>query len=432
MENAIENSTRFGDVTTDYLEQLMVYNHTELFKMNAISSGGEVCVKDGVVWTFEAGKHKGNIAFPVLTKENAGSLLDEIIQYYREKKVADVGCWSRKPLPYRAMGVKLLARGFQFGWKPNWMALDLDKINTGHNVPPGLEIKADNETSTHGMTDLPYSGDRGAVASNSLTAHPDMVQRFIARLDGEIVGQSAVFIPPGGEDACGLYEVGVVPAARKRGIGKAVVTAACLYAKEKGCRYATLNGTGKKMYEQVGFVHIGYGRTWWANNNYITNPPSRAQVLLAEAAGTGNIAMLDEIIKKVDPAILNVPMTNKMTFVELAAYCGKPASAEWLVKHGANYTVLDAWRLGWKLRAEALLAEDAALVNKQYGEGGLTLLHIAAEKNDIGLAELALAARPDITIQDNWHNGIPLGWAYYLERKEIIELITKYTEQQKS
>ncbi|HVX51464.1 MAG TPA: GNAT family N-acetyltransferase [Chitinophagaceae bacterium] len=245
VEDTIPGSGLFNGISAERLQQMMAHNHTELFKMNATANGGEVRERSGVVWTNEGGKNKGHIPFPVMTRESAGAIIDEILQYYREREITNIGCWSLHPLPYRAMGVQLLARGFQPGWRPNWMALDLDEINTGYAVPPGLEIIPDNETSTHGLKDLPYSGDNGAVAPAAMKEHAGgIVQRFFAMLDGKIAGQSAVFIPPGGDGACGLYEVGVLPALRNRGIGKAVVTAACVYAKQQGCRYATLNGTG--------------------------------------------------------------------------------------------------------------------------------------------------------------------------------------------
>ncbi|HVX50822.1 MAG TPA: ankyrin repeat domain-containing protein, partial [Chitinophagaceae bacterium] len=90
------------------------------------------------------------------------------------------------------------------------------------------------------------------------------------------------------------------------------------------------------------------------------------------------------------------------------------------------------WYLGWKERAAALLAANPAEVNRRYDEGGLTLLHIAAQKNDIALAEMALAAKPDVTITDNWHDSTPLGWARFFERKEIFEMIQHFEAQQKN
>lgn len=407
------------------LQQFAAHNHTELFKLRAIVNGGEVCEREGVVWTWD--RDKSNIAFPCLVRENATAMLDEIMGYYRAKRTAGIGCWSLHPLPYKAMGVKLLARGFQPGWQPNWMAIDLENINIGYPVPAGLEIVIDNTTDTASVAALPYAGENGAVGTNLIASHPHKAVRFIAKLNGEIAGQSCVFYTDGEQPTAGLYEVGVVPTARNRGIGKAVVAAACQHAKDRGHKYATLNGTGKKMYEDVGFEHIGYGRTWWiVNDRYLTNPPTARLVLLAEAVGYGNEEMLAERGKNFTAGELNQPMVNNMTLMQLAAHCSKPVSGEWLISHGAVYTPLDAWLLGMKDRAIEALHNNPLEVNRRYEEGGITLLHIAAQHNDVALARLALSANPDLTIEDKWHNSTPLGWAYYFKRTEIIELIENY------
>jgi len=411
------------------LQQSAAHNHTELFKLKAIANGGEVCEKEGVVWTHD--RNKSNIAFPHLVKENATMLLDEIVGYYRAKKTTGIGCWSLHPLPYKAMGVKLLARGFQVGWQPNWMAIDLNNINTSYPTPEGLEIKIDNTTDTTPLTALPYAGENGAVGPKVIEDYPERATRFIATLYGEIVGQSCVFYTDGDQTTAGLYEVGVTPAARNKGIGKAVVAAACLHAKNSGYQYATLNGTGKKMYEDVGFEHIGYGRTWWiVNDKYLTNPPSAKLVLLAEAVGYGREDMLLERGGNFTAEELNEPMVNNMTLMQLAAHCGKPVSGEWLISHGAAYTPLDAWNLGMKERTIETLRTNPQEVNRLYEEGGITLLHIAAQRNDMELAQLALSAGPDLTIEDKWHDATPLDWARYFERKEIFDLIKRHGGQQ--
>jgi len=42
------------------------------------------------------------------------------------------------------------------------------------------------------------------------------------------------------------------------------------------------------------------------------------------------------------------------------------------------------------------------------------------------LAELALQAKPDLTIKDAVYNGIALGWAQYLQRHDIARMIEEY------
>jgi hypothetical protein len=42
---------------------------------------------------------------------------------------------------------------------------------------------------------------------------------------------------------------------------------------------------------------------------------------------------------------------------------------------------------------------------------------------------LALSFNPDLQILDAIHEGSPLGWAYYLKRKEIEEMIKAYIQR---
>jgi len=406
------------------LEQAAADNHTQLFFLNARAEGGK-SLGWGELVCAHSGEHKtAMIAFPRLRNDESGELLDDMMDSFRKFPPANAGCWSLVPTQPANLGVQLLARGFQPGWQPCWMGLDLSTIKTGYDFPPGLRIKADNITSTESARDLPYNGDNGAVSVALLKQFPERARRFLAILDGEVVGHSVVFFSDGPYGAAGLYNVGVVPHARHKGIGKAVVIAACLYAMELGYRYVVLNGTGRRMYEQVGFKWISYGMTWWLQSKqYITNPPSPLQVLLVEAVGTGHIEELDRLSKDVTVEMLNAATTNGMTLMQLATHLHQPAAASWLTDHGANYSVLDAWDIGWREKAEALLSTNPAEVNRLYDYNKITLLHIAAERNDIALARLALSAKPDLDIKDNIYHSNALGWAEHMQRTGIVELI---------
>ncbi|MDP4262540.1 MAG: GNAT family N-acetyltransferase [Bacteroidota bacterium] len=415
------------DASSKQLEQAVASNHHELFCLNAICQGGEVRTADGLTLTY-CGPGKGAmVSFPSLAEDKAATQLDEMMDYFRVNQPKNVGCWSLDPPQPSDIGIKLLARGFQPGWHPCWMALDLEKIHTGHAVPPGLNVKADNSTSIDHVKNLPYAGDNGAMAHALMQAQPVKAKRFIATLHGKIVAHSCIFLTDGEYGTAGIYNVGVVPRLRKKGIGKAVVTAACLYAKEIGYRYAVLNATGRRMYEQIGFQWIADGLTWWLiNNNYSTHPPSQKQIMIAEATGKGDTNTLDHLAKQFSAYEINEPITNGMTLLQLAVHCQQPASADWLTIHGAVYNALDAWDVGWKDRAAALLKADPKEINKQHTDWQTTLLHIAADRNDIALAELALSANPDLTIKDKIYNSTALDWAKHLQREEISWLIKNH------
>jgi predicted N-acetyltransferase YhbS len=415
-----------NNATPAQLEQAVANNHRELFALNAIAQGGEVPGHNGLSWTYAGSGNSSVVLFPAMDAATAGTQLDEMMDHYRANPPKDAGCWSLWPAQPLNLGVLLLARGFQPGWRPQWMALDLEAMQTEHAQPAGLQVKADNVTPVHDIKNLPYAN------SNSLShelkqQYPELGQRFIATLNGVIVAHSEVFFTTGNNGVAGIYSVGVVPHAREKGIGKAVVLAACLYAKEKGYRYAVLNGTGRRMYEQIGFKWIGFGNTWWLQNQrYRTNPPTKQQVALAEAVGNGDVPTINELVKKFNTGDLNAPLNNGMTLMQLAIHTKQAAAAEWLIEQGVTCTVLDAWDLGKRDLAAAMLKAQPALVNNQrYGEWQATLLHLAAERNDVPLAQLALSAHPDLEIKDKIYDSTPLGWAQHLQRTQIAELIRK-------
>ena len=413
------------DATPKQLEQAAADNYRELACLEAIAWGGEVKAKDGLLWTYAGPDNSATIPFPLLQPADAGQLLDTMMDYYRQHPPNGAGYWSLHPPQPDDIGIRLLARGFQPGWQPCWMALDLEAIKAQHTAPAGVQVRGDNDTDIHDIKGLPYSANNNILTPACRKANPGRAQRFIASLHGKILGQSAVFFTTGDYGVAGIYNVGVVPKAQNKGIGKAVTLAACLYAKEQGYRYAVLNATasGRRIYEQIGFEWMGDGLTWWLAGNRYMNKPSPFEVALVEATGRGDTAALEKLGAEMTTAALSAPVTNGMTLMELAVHCKQPASAEWLIAHEVAYTLLDVWDLGWKERAAALLREKPQEVNRQYREGNITVLHMAAQRNDMALAELALSANPDLTLRDSWHDSPPLGWAEFFQRPEITRMI---------
>jgi hypothetical protein len=260
-----------------------------------------------------------------------------------------------------------------------------------------------------------------------MKAFPARAQRFLGWINDRIVAQVCVLYSDGPYGVAGIYNMGVVPGMREQGIGKALLLAACLHAVERGYHYAVLNGTGRRMYEEAGFRWIGNGHTWWLNNRrYLTHPPSPARVALAEAIGLGDMAELDKLGAGFSDAELNTPLGSGMSLFELAVHSRQFASAVWLADRGVTYTVLEAWDLGWKDRAADLLAAEPTEVDHVYGYLQYTLLHIAAERGDIALARLALAARPNLEIRDKIYHGTAADWANHFNRQDILQMINDY------
>jgi GNAT superfamily N-acetyltransferase len=415
-------STILRNATPHQLETAIAQNHCDLFLLDARIKDGMVHIEEGLCWTYIRNMSSGSILFPALAGGTAK--LDEAMGFYHTHPTRNLECWSLDTQETAHLDVLLLARGFRTGWQPCWMALDLHAIRTGYSSPEGLHIVPDNQTQLHATTGLPYAGNDSRGSTGLQHESSEQVQRFVATLNGSIVAQTLLLF---GGGVAGIYNVGVVPEARGRGIGKAIVSAACIHAREKGYHYATLNANhmGRPVYQQLGFKWISNGRTWWITDNRLNiRPPGPAESALAEATGKGDIKALNSFAG----ADLNTALCNGMRLLELAAHCKQAAAAEWLIAHGATCGALDAWDLGWKDRASAILAKEPEEVNRLYGDYQYTLLHAAAERNDIALAQLALSAGPDLRITDAVHQGNAFGWAHHLHRKEIEGMIKAYIQ----
>ena len=90
-----------------------------------------------------------------------------------------------------------------------------------------------------------------ALFSPSFAADPD-VELFLGSLDGQPVG-TAVAIRTG--DVSGVYAVGTLPAARRRGVGSALTWAAVAAGQAWGCDTIVLQASemGFPIYAAMGF-----------------------------------------------------------------------------------------------------------------------------------------------------------------------------------
>jgi GNAT superfamily N-acetyltransferase len=304
------------------LETAIANNHCDLFFLDALAKGGTARRESGFSWTYRPAEQCGDILFPKLPNDTA--VFDAMLGFYQTHPVRNLGCWSLSPPQTPDLDVLLLARGFQPGWNPCWMALEISQIRASFITPADLLIKPDNETLLHTITGLPYAGIDNPGNINLRQQNPEQLQRFVALKHGRVVAQTLLLLSGG---VAGIYNVGVVPEFRGQGIGKAIVTAACLHAFQKGYHYATLNANsmGRPVYEQLNFKWINDGLTWWITDDRLnTRPPSLAQVALAEAIGKGNLPALDSF-KSSD---LNVPLCNGMRPLELASHFRQTTSAE--------------------------------------------------------------------------------------------------------
>src|SRR5713101_9367665 len=116
--------------TPAQLLRAVARNHQQLWIHSARLRGGEVRRENGATWIYLPGSPgEVVISFPRMARARASDQLDAILHFCRcHRPLRSVACWSLEPAPPPDLGALLLARGFEWGWQPHWMWLDLRKM----------------------------------------------------------------------------------------------------------------------------------------------------------------------------------------------------------------------------------------------------------------------------------------------------------------
>lgn len=345
--------------------------------------------------------------------------IDQMLNWYRgQKPLHGAICWYLHPRPPVRLGARLFARGVGPNWEPHWMWCEL------HHLP-----SYDPQVSTFEihLIEKEDSEDEPDPMLSALTGmKPRQVWHLRAFQRGKGVGGCILNGTTGAWGIGGLFEMWVLPEARKQGIGTALAHAACELARQVGCHHVVLNATqmGEPVYQRVGFTSMGYGLTWYVHENVLAQPaPSDDQVRFLEAVGLGDLKTLDERGNHLATNVLQQPTLNGLTPLEIAVRCEQPAAATWLVEHGVIPDLLSAWDLGWKERVPVLLAKHPELVRQKGGRWNGTPLHTAIERNDFDLAKLLLTVPNDLESKDEVFQETSREWARRLQRVEILALL---------
>jgi GNAT superfamily N-acetyltransferase len=77
------------------------------------------------------------------------------------------------------------------------------------------------------------------------------------------VGVTTLYL---GRSIAGVFDVGVVERARRRGIGATLVAHACAFARDRGYDGAALtaSGMGESVYREVGFREVCRTGYWYS------------------------------------------------------------------------------------------------------------------------------------------------------------------------
>jgi len=162
---------------------------------------------------------------------------------YREAGVTRFAVWAHES--DRPLQSALERRGFVFDSWTRAMAMSLEDVRLPR---PELELAAPDWSEFLRIVGVPPDFLSGA--------DPGAYHIALARLDGDTVATGMAFDLDGDS---GIYNVGTVEHARRRGLGTAVTTLLMHDALARGCETASLQSTemAERVYSAVGFRDLG-------------------------------------------------------------------------------------------------------------------------------------------------------------------------------
>jgi GNAT superfamily N-acetyltransferase len=219
---------------------------TNWFRARALELGGTVWSDDGLVWI--DGPDGVNLMFP--RKLTRAAVLWGVERAHDLGR-RSVGAWLRADVDPTC----LARAGFEPGWSPWWMTAALDDVP--QVADPRIRLEQDS---------LDYQEEHAAYRDLLTLTRLEPARFWYAAAHvgeaGWFAGRAWSFLDG---DLAGIFDMAVWPRFRRRGIGRALLSAVCTAAVHAGARDAVLNATpeGKLLYSACGFRQIGEGSTWW-------------------------------------------------------------------------------------------------------------------------------------------------------------------------
>ncbi len=216
--------------------------------------GGRLIATDGLTAAIAPAAADRSIFNSVLYESTVvleAAYLDLVAAY----EEAGVRAWTVWAPESDRDGLALLeSRGHAFDGAPRMMALE-DLATLG--PAPELEVERDFDWKlTTEINDLAYGYARGTYSSGFGVAPGEGMRAYGAAADGT-AASTTVTLDVGAD--CGVYAVATLPEARGRGLAGALIHAALLDARARGCRTSTLQASrgGAPVYERLGYADVG-------------------------------------------------------------------------------------------------------------------------------------------------------------------------------
>lgn len=234
--------------------------------------GLELHADRGAVWMVHPGVAWGNAAAGLrLRPENLGPRLDQMIARYRANG-RGAGFWLSELATPANLAEELARRGFRCRKHFPGMYCDLARDNALPAPPEGMEIGVVEDHAIFHRTPHPYYGNittpirrfELARLAHLARRRPRRVWEFAATHAGVPVGVVAICLGP---RVAGVFELGVLPDHRRRGIGAALVGHACAFARARRMTGIALiaSGLGEGVYRRAGFEEVCRMSYWYSS-----------------------------------------------------------------------------------------------------------------------------------------------------------------------
>ena len=191
----------------------------------------------------ERAVYNNALLVPGLTTRARAAALDELEASYAAARVPRYAAWTHEC--DRAMHAELERRGYVLDVTTRAMGMCLGDLR----VPlPEVDLATPEWAEYLRLVGVPPTFLAGA--------DPDVYHVLVARLDGETVATAMAYDHRGD---CGIYNVGTLEHARRRGLGTALTALQLHHALARGCSTASLQATpmAERVYAAVGFRDLG-------------------------------------------------------------------------------------------------------------------------------------------------------------------------------
>jgi Predicted acetyltransferase involved in intracellular survival and related acetyltransferases len=244
--------------TDQEIASLIEYNTAEFFLNLGFLNGDEVCNNPEIKYIFT--KNWFNRIFMAnFNESDVSAHVEQIVS--RIKKLNISASWYITPQS-RPLSLQSHIKNYGFTCHEDWkaMAIDLENIPESFNFPEDMEIKEvlnldELETWADVLVEsFEFSKIVGSYKKYFIKAglKDSNSHYYLGFLNGKPVATGVLFE---GKGAAGLFYIGTIPTARRKGIAKAMVNYLLSQAMNRGYPISILQASeiGYPVYKKIGF-----------------------------------------------------------------------------------------------------------------------------------------------------------------------------------